>query len=318
MTRTCLLVLCLAAAAAGCNKREAGSGTPNTPTGPSARPASVTISDVSVTPERAGTGYRYVVRFTVRETGGSSAATLGVVELAFFAGDASIGGLSLSDAFSSNTLNAGSSMQSRTINATDSNPGSPQATRVEIRVSYSDATGASSRVTQTSDISRLANPPVIVEFTADRTFIEPGQSATLRWNVTGASLVTLEPPRTEVSAQGTRVVTPTTTTTYRLASANSDGGAERNLTVAVAWNASGVGNTVFDMPRTVSRVRITGTYRASGSNFIVWVGGRLVVNEIIGVGRPGGPTYTGVHAVTGGEVRIENSRDVEWTFMEAR
>lgn len=90
----------------------------------------------------------------------------------------------------------------------------------------------------------------------------------------------------------------------------------RDINLVPLWTAEGIGNTVFNMPTFVTRVRITGTYRASGSNFIVYVGGRLVVNEIIGTARQGGPTYTGIHAVTGGEVRIENSRDVEWSFQQ--
>ena len=45
---------------------------------------------------------------------------------------------------------------------------------------------------------------------------------------------------------------------------------------------SGVGDNVFDIPSYVGRVRIQGTYPGRGENFIVWIAGRLVVNEIIG------------------------------------
>lgn len=92
----------------------------------------------------------------------------------------------------------------------------------------------------------------------------------------------------------------------------------RDLRIVPFWTTNGVGNTVFDMPTYVRRVRIIGTYNASGSNFIVWVGTALVVNEIIGTGRQGGPRYEGVHAVTGGVVRIENSRDVIWSFAQTQ
>jgi hypothetical protein len=90
----------------------------------------------------------------------------------------------------------------------------------------------------------------------------------------------------------------------------------RDVSLNPLWTRTGTGNTVFDMPTYVRRVRIVGTYSASGSNFIVWVGNRLVVNEIIGTARQGGPRYEGVHAVIGGEVRIENSRDVVWSFTQ--
>jgi hypothetical protein len=43
---------------------------------------------------------------------------------------------------------------------------------------------------------------------------------------------------------------------------------------APPWTMSGTGNTVFDMPTRVSRVKITGTYTGFSSNFIIRVGGR--------------------------------------------
>lgn len=85
---------------------------------------------------------------------------------------------------------------------------------------------------------------------------------------------------------------------------------------APPWSRSGVGNTVFDMPSTVRRVRIIGTYTARGSNFVVWVGGRLIVNEIIGTAYTGGTRYEGLHSVTGGQVDITNSRDVVWSITQ--
>lgn len=92
----------------------------------------------------------------------------------------------------------------------------------------------------------------------------------------------------------------------------------RDIRIVPFWKANGVGNTVFDMPTSVTRVRIVGTYSASGSNFIVRVGGRLVVNEIIGTARTGGPRYEGIHAVVGGAVEITNSRDVIWSFEQVQ
>jgi hypothetical protein len=78
-----------------------------------------------------------------------------------------------------------------------------------------------------------------------------------------------------------------------------------------------VGNTVFDMPASISRVRIVGVYRASSSNFIVRVGGRLIVNELVGRSW-GQERYEGVHLVTGGVTEITNSSGVEWSFVEVR
>jgi hypothetical protein len=79
---------------------------------------------------------------------------------------------------------------------------------------------------------------------------------------------------------------------------------------------SGSGNSVFDMPTDVTRVRIYGHWNGRGtSNFIVHIGGRSVVNAILRNGNP----YEGVHLVTGGVVEIVSSENIdEWRFTEER
>lgn len=82
------------------------------------------------------------------------------------------------------------------------------------------------------------------------------------------------------------------------------------------WTLSGTGNTVFDMPRYFTRVRIFGEWTTAGnSNFIVYIGGRLVVNEIL----RGTRIYQGVHLTNGGGVtEIVSSNFIRWTFTEER
>jgi hypothetical protein len=78
---------------------------------------------------------------------------------------------------------------------------------------------------------------------------------------------------------------------------------------------TGFGNTVFDMPTTVTRVRIQGTWnRTQTSNFIVHIGGRSVVNEIL----RDSINYEGTHLTTGGVVEIVSSGSITWTFTEVR
>jgi hypothetical protein len=89
----------------------------------------------------------------------------------------------------------------------------------------------------------------------------------------------------------------------------------RDVRIVPFWTAKGTGNTVFDMPTYVSRVRITGSYPSNSTNFIIRIGGRLVVNELLGRAW-GSTTYSGLHLTTGGVVEITNSRDVEWTFAQ--
>jgi hypothetical protein len=79
------------------------------------------------------------------------------------------------------------------------------------------------------------------------------------------------------------------------------------------FSRSGSGNTVFDMPPGVTRLLIRGRWTGRDtSNFIVSVGGRLVVNEILRTSI----TYEGVHAVSGTVVEITNSSAIEWSFQE--
>jgi len=79
-----------------------------------------------------------------------------------------------------------------------------------------------------------APPKPSVQFTAEPSTIERGQSATLRWSVSDATDVTIAPAVGPVSARGDRQVSPTDTTTYTL-SAKGPGGTETaTATVTVA------------------------------------------------------------------------------------
>jgi hypothetical protein len=72
-------------------------------------------------------------------------------------------------------------------------------------------------------------PPPIVSFGANSTSINEGQSSTLQWNVTGATSVSINQGIDTVSTSGSRVVTPTTSTTYTL---TADGAGGTTVTTA--------------------------------------------------------------------------------------
>ncbi len=97
-------------------------------------------------------------------------------------------------------------------------------------------------------------------------------------------------------------------------SVNAD--TRRDVRLVPYWRASGVGDTVFDMPTSVRRVRIKGYYPSRSSNFVVKIAGRLVVNELLGTAWPGGQRYEGLFTTTGGLVEITISRDVQWEFIQ--
>lgn len=83
------------------------------------------------------------------------------------------------------------------------------------------------------------------------------------------------------------------------------------------FTKSGTGDTVFDLPTYVARVRITGAYAGSSSNFIVYISGRLIVNELLGSFWRA-LTFEGTYLTSGGIVEIKSSSGVAWTFTEVR
>ncbi len=64
-------------------------------------------------------------------------------------------------------------------------------------------------------------------------------------------------------------------------------------------------------------MKIIGTFTGGGSNFIVRIGGRLVVNEIIGTRSPS-TRHEGTYVTSGGVVEITNSSGVQWEFSQER
>lgn len=85
------------------------------------------------------------------------------------------------------------------------------------------------------------------------------------------------------------------------------------------FSRSGVGDSVFDMPTTVSRVRITASPSTSCQNFVVKVAGRLIVNVILGTCSVADTrTHDGTYLVSGGVTEVQISSGVSWTFTEVR
>ena len=79
-----------------------------------------------------------------------------------------------------------------------------------------------------------AAPPVVVTFSASPTQIKAGESATLLWNVTGATAVTIDQGIGNVNVADTKTVSPTKTTTYTLTASNPAGTKTESVTLTVA------------------------------------------------------------------------------------
>jgi len=75
--------------------------------------------------------------------------------------------------------------------------------------------------------------PVIASFTAEPSSIERGQSSTLRWSVSDATDIQIAPGIGSVSAQDSRQVYPSSTTTYTLTAKGPGGTATATTTVTV-------------------------------------------------------------------------------------
>ncbi len=77
----------------------------------------------------------------------------------------------------------------------------------------------------------LPPPPVINSFTSNQTNVAPGTPVLLSWSVAGASVVFLNQDRVDLN--GSRLVSPTTTTTYHLIANSAGGTTDRTLTIVV-------------------------------------------------------------------------------------
>ncbi len=83
------------------------------------------------------------------------------------------------------------------------------------------------------------------------------------------------------------------------------------------FSRGGVGNTVFDIPTYITRLRITADFGGFSSNFIAHVNGRTIANELMGTGWSQ-THYDAVVLTSGGVLDIVSSSGVSWLFTEVR
>jgi len=99
--------------------------------------------------------------------------------------------------------------------------------------------------------STYTPPPAAVKPTvslsADKTTINPGESAKLTWTSTDANNVSIAPEVGAVTAQGTTTVTPAKSTTYTVTASGPGGNADATVSIAVNTTAP-----VSEAPKTSS------------------------------------------------------------------
>jgi hypothetical protein len=83
-------------------------------------------------------------------------------------------------------------------------------------------------------VPREVSQPVVNSFSSSPGHIIPGGSATLSWDVSGAATVSIDPGIGNVGLSGTRVVFPTTTTTYTLTATNAVGNVTATARIVVS------------------------------------------------------------------------------------
>lgn len=83
-------------------------------------------------------------------------------------------------------------------------------------------------------VSQGVFKPTIKSFIAEPSVISEGKPSTLKWDVSGAKVVSIQPEIGNVSVSGSRVVTPEKTTTYMLMASNDVGTVSATVKVVVA------------------------------------------------------------------------------------
>ena len=113
-------------------------------------------------------------------------------------------------------------------------------------------------------------PPVLVrQFAADATELAQGDSTMLRWEVSNAYSLSIEPDIGTVATRGSAELAPPATTTYTLTAAGSNGVTTRDVTVTVAGTRPRTrtesASEAMRVPRLANgKPDLTGVYIAEG------------------------------------------------------
>jgi hypothetical protein len=87
--------------------------------------------------------------------------------------------------------------------------------------------------------------PSVNKFTTSKDTISSGQSVTLSWDISDATRISLQPEIGTIAASGTRSVTPTVTTTYKIIASNDAGSTTREITVNVGAAVTGAPDLII-------------------------------------------------------------------------
>jgi peptidoglycan-associated lipoprotein len=97
--------------------------------------------------------------------------------------------------------------------------------------------GCSKKPTLPPPVATTPPPPAAkptASITADKSTINPGESARLSWTTTNAQNVSIAPEVGAVTAQGNTAVTPSTSTTYTLTASGPGGSTDATVRISVS------------------------------------------------------------------------------------
>lgn len=135
-------------------------------------------------------------------------------------------------------------------------------------------TASDDRGTRDARVTVSVGKPPVVTFDAAPSFISEGESSTLSWSVTGEDVtsVTIDQGIGAVEPEGSRLVSPETTTTYTLTASSPYGDIQKtatvtvapppppgNITLLIAGQSNAVGEGELDAPESpISQVQMLG------------------------------------------------------------
>jgi hypothetical protein len=169
--------------------------------------------------------------------------------------------------------------------------------------------GALDYTIQAFDWAGNENPglPVITRLVASPATIDPGQSTTLTWNVTGAPALSIDNGVGAVTGSSV-VVTPASTTTYTLTASNGIGSTTARTVVTVVGSPPATAKRFFPLaPCRALDTRLTNRAGAAAPMLAAWQRRELIVGGTCGV--PAGAAaistnVTVVNAQAAGDLRI--------------
>ena len=196
------------------------------------------------------------------------------------------------------------------------------------------------------EVSKWLAAPVVKAFDASSTTITSGQEATLQWDVTGASSVSISPGIGPVSSSGSRAVSPETTTTYTLFANKMSGSASKSVTITVtgmlpaisnfssspdsitagqaatlSWSVAGA--TSVSISPDVGTVSLTGTKSVSPSSTTVYTltaangAGNSTASATIMVSISSAPVIT-AFSVSPASIKSGEASNLSWDVIGAK